>query len=192
MAEKNQGIGGITFTGAITVNGPMFDIHDNQHVHIHANGQYEDKEDELKQTTSIETNNNDKHDEGKQSEPPAICIKTVESLLKPQFTINGSVFNSRVQLQKAVGEIDLEKKVQIGVLLAVCKEVGVVKSNTGNTDFVRILIGLEHISYVNDEQIKKIAHGFSQKIKELPEKHTQWSGNDRTLGDKLYDTLKLG
>ena len=39
MAENNQGIGGITFTGDITVNGPMFDIHDNQHVHIHTNGQ---------------------------------------------------------------------------------------------------------------------------------------------------------
>lgn len=25
---------GVTFTGAITVNGPMFDIHDNEHVHI--------------------------------------------------------------------------------------------------------------------------------------------------------------
>lgn len=34
MAEKKQVVGGITFTGNITVNGPMFDIHDNQHVHI--------------------------------------------------------------------------------------------------------------------------------------------------------------
>ena len=34
MAEKKQVVGGITFTGDITVNGPMFDIHDNQHVHI--------------------------------------------------------------------------------------------------------------------------------------------------------------
>lgn len=39
MTEKKQEIGGITFTGAITVNGPMFDIHDNQNVHIHANGE---------------------------------------------------------------------------------------------------------------------------------------------------------
>lgn len=43
MGEKNQGIGGITFTGSITVNGPMFDIHDNEHVHIHANEQGKDK-----------------------------------------------------------------------------------------------------------------------------------------------------
>lgn len=42
MEEKNHGIGGITFTGAITVNGPMFDIHDNQHVHIHTNGKEND------------------------------------------------------------------------------------------------------------------------------------------------------
>lgn len=38
MEEKKQVIGGITFTGPITVNGPMFDIHDNQHVHIHQGG----------------------------------------------------------------------------------------------------------------------------------------------------------
>ena len=34
MVEKKQVVGGITFTGDITVNGPMFDIHDNEHVHI--------------------------------------------------------------------------------------------------------------------------------------------------------------
>ena len=39
MTEKTQEVCGITFTGNITVNGPMFDIHDNEHVHIHANEQ---------------------------------------------------------------------------------------------------------------------------------------------------------
>ena len=34
MGENRAEIGGITFTGAITVNGPMFDIHDNQNVYI--------------------------------------------------------------------------------------------------------------------------------------------------------------
>lgn len=135
---------------------------------------------------------NAKPDEGTQNEPPTICLETVEKLLKPQFTINGSVFNSRGQLQKAVEEVDLEKNAQIGVLLAVCKEMGIVKPNTGNTDFVRILIGLGVIEYVNDEQIKRIAHGFSQKIKKLPPRHTQWSGDDKTLGDKLFGTLKQG
>lgn len=135
---------------------------------------------------------NAKPDEGTQNEPPTICLETVEKLLKPQFTINGSVFNSRGQLQKAVEEVDLEKNAQIGVLLAVCKEMGIVKPNTGNTDFVRILIGLGFIEYVNDEQIKRIAHGFSQKIKKLPPRHTQWSGDDKTLGDKLFGTLKQG
>ena len=35
---KTQTLPGITFTGNITVNGPMFDIHDNQHVHIGVEG----------------------------------------------------------------------------------------------------------------------------------------------------------
>ena len=52
MAENNQGIGGITFTGDITVNGPMFDIHDNQHVHIHTNGQGKENGEENEQSLS--------------------------------------------------------------------------------------------------------------------------------------------
>ena len=36
---------GITFTGPITVNGPMFDIHDNQHVYITHPGQSVDTQD---------------------------------------------------------------------------------------------------------------------------------------------------
>jgi len=34
MNKEGKTIGGITFTGDITVNGPMFDIHDNQKVEI--------------------------------------------------------------------------------------------------------------------------------------------------------------
>ncbi len=34
MAKDNDVFPDITFSGDITVNGPMFDIHDNEHVHI--------------------------------------------------------------------------------------------------------------------------------------------------------------
>ncbi|MBR1448562.1 MAG: hypothetical protein IJ588_07450 [Prevotella sp.] len=34
METENKKVAGITFSGDITVNGPMFDIHDNEHVHI--------------------------------------------------------------------------------------------------------------------------------------------------------------
>lgn len=53
MAEKEQVVGGITFTGNITVNGPMFDIHDNQHVHIHTNGQGKEDGEENEQSPNI-------------------------------------------------------------------------------------------------------------------------------------------
>lgn len=33
-----EDIPGITFTGPITVNGPMFDIHDNEHIHFNVTG----------------------------------------------------------------------------------------------------------------------------------------------------------
>ncbi len=38
MKENNESLPGITFTGSITVNGPMFDIHDNQQVTISTPG----------------------------------------------------------------------------------------------------------------------------------------------------------
>ena len=34
MDRKSGDALGVTFTGSVTFNGPMFDIHDNQHVHI--------------------------------------------------------------------------------------------------------------------------------------------------------------
>ena len=38
MNKEEKAIGGITFTGPVTVNGPMFDIHDNQKVEIVTSG----------------------------------------------------------------------------------------------------------------------------------------------------------
>lgn len=39
MKEKNgNSLTGVTFTGNVTFNGPMFDIHDNEHVHIGVEG----------------------------------------------------------------------------------------------------------------------------------------------------------
>lgn len=34
MEKKASEMMGVTFNGSVTFNGPMFDIHDNQHVHI--------------------------------------------------------------------------------------------------------------------------------------------------------------
>lgn len=35
MSEKKQNEGfGVTFTGNVSFSGPMFDIHDNENVHI--------------------------------------------------------------------------------------------------------------------------------------------------------------
>ncbi len=34
MSENKHILPGVTFTGPVTVNGPMFDIHNNDHVHI--------------------------------------------------------------------------------------------------------------------------------------------------------------
>ena len=42
---KKTQVLGATFYGSVTFNGPMFDIHDNQHVHIHS--------EQLKKRTSL-------------------------------------------------------------------------------------------------------------------------------------------
>lgn len=61
MEEKKQVVGGITFTGPITVNGPMFDIHNNQHVHIHNGGQ--NKEDDTPPSDNDESDEKDSNEE---------------------------------------------------------------------------------------------------------------------------------
>ena len=40
---KDNSMTGVTFNGNVTFNGPMFDIHDNEHVHIGVEG-YKNKE----------------------------------------------------------------------------------------------------------------------------------------------------
>ena len=39
MAKKSKALSGITFTGNVSVKGDMFNIHDNQHVHINVSKQ---------------------------------------------------------------------------------------------------------------------------------------------------------
>lgn len=47
MEKKNKTLPGITFTGDITVKGDMFNIHDNQHVHVNINKQLKQNDDEF-------------------------------------------------------------------------------------------------------------------------------------------------
>ena len=51
MDRKSSDALGVTFTGSVTFNGPMFDIHDNQHVHIGVQMQDADKQQPQQQET---------------------------------------------------------------------------------------------------------------------------------------------
>lgn len=42
--ERKEKMAGVTFTGSVTFNGPMFDIHDNGHVYIGKPERVEDNE----------------------------------------------------------------------------------------------------------------------------------------------------
>ena len=46
MAKKNDDLPNLTLTGDITINGPMFDIHDNEKVEIKVEGQRKHEEEE--------------------------------------------------------------------------------------------------------------------------------------------------
>jgi hypothetical protein len=46
MGNKTTEMMGVTFSGPVTFNGPMFDIHDNEHVHMHVSGQPQQAADE--------------------------------------------------------------------------------------------------------------------------------------------------
>jgi len=43
--KKLRGFG-FTFNEDVTIQGPMFDIHDNQHVHFHGQGSFDEEDDE--------------------------------------------------------------------------------------------------------------------------------------------------
>ena len=46
MAKKNDDLPNLTLTGDITINGPMFDIHDNEKVEIWVKGQRKHEQEE--------------------------------------------------------------------------------------------------------------------------------------------------
>ena len=52
MANNNKTIPEITFTGNITVHGPMFDIHDNEHVHFYMAPADERQNDDIEESVN--------------------------------------------------------------------------------------------------------------------------------------------
>lgn len=47
MEKKASEVMGVTFNGNVTFQGPMFDIHDNQHVHVNYNKQPQEEEENV-------------------------------------------------------------------------------------------------------------------------------------------------
>ena len=47
MEMKDRLMGNVTFQGSVTFQGPMFDIHDNQHVHVNVNKQPQENDEEV-------------------------------------------------------------------------------------------------------------------------------------------------
>lgn len=137
---------------------------------------------------------------------PLDCLAAVTKVVIPTFTIEGGVvLTSQVQIRKAAMVIDLKSNSEVAMLMAVCFEVGAIRLGTTCPDFVRMLIGLEVIAYTNDAAIDKMAGGMTKKLngytrkrngevkkyQALPARHLQWSTNDRPMGIKINDALRM-
>lgn len=106
---------------------------------------------------------------------------------------------TRQQVRKAAGLIKVESNTQIALLMAICFEVGAIRSGTSCTDFVRALAGLGVLPFTTEKEVDKMADGVSKKLygyrkgttqyPPLPVGHDKWPAKDRNTGDTIYKAM---
>ena len=103
---------------------------------------------------------------------------------------NGKPADSVCQTRKGIGCIDPSKPVSLAILLKVAQEVGAVRADTGNTEFVRGLVaaGLMHAA---EDEVKRLAAGMRQYVNTLSVKHKLWESKDkRELGETIFRAMR--
>lgn len=131
---------------------------------------------------------------------PQGCTDAIKNVLCPTFTsAQKEVLNSREQIAKAAKTINLNRNVNVAMLMAVALEVNVIRPDTNTRDFIRTLIGIGVIKYSGDKAIGKMAdvvnkklHGYKRKGKEippLPANHRFWKETERAIGDKIFQAM---
>lgn len=131
---------------------------------------------------------------------PQGCTDAIKNVLCPTFTsAQKEVLNSREQIAKAAKTINLNRNVNVAMLMTVALEVNVIRPDTNTRDFIRTLIGIGVIKYSGDKAIGKMAdvvnkklHGYKRKGKEippLPANHRFWKETERAIGDKIFQAM---
>lgn len=131
---------------------------------------------------------------------PQGCTDAIKNVLCPTFTsAQKEVLNSREQIAKAAQTINLNRNVNVAMLMVVALEVNVIRPDTNTRDFIRTLIGIGVIKYSGDKAIGKMAdvvnkklHGYKRKGKEippLPANHRFWKETERAIGDKIFQAM---
>lgn len=131
---------------------------------------------------------------------PQGCTDAIKNVLCPTFTsAQKEVLNSREQIVKAAKTINLNRNVNVAMLMAVALEVNAIRPDTNTRDFIRTLIGMGVIKYSDDKAIQKIAdvvnkklHGcirHGKEIPPLPANHRLWKETDRNTGEKIFQAM---
>lgn len=133
---------------------------------------------------------------------PQSCTDAIKNVLYPTFTsAQKEVLNSREQIAKAAKTINLNRNVNVAMLMAVALEVNAICPDTNTRDFIRTLIGMGVIKYSGDKAIGKMAdvvnkklHGYKRKGKKippLPANHRFWKETERAIGDKIFRAMTI-
>ena len=133
---------------------------------------------------------------------PQSCTDAIKNVMCPTFTsAQKEVLNSREQIAKAAKTINLNRNVNVAMLMAVALEVNAIRPDTNTRDFIRTLIGMGVIKYSGDKAIGKMAdvvnkklHGYKRKGKKippLPANHRFWKETERAIGDKIFRAMTI-
>ena len=98
---------------------------------------------------------------------------------------NGKPADSVCQTRKGIGCIDPSKPVSLAILLRVAQEVGAVRADTGNTEFVRGLVATG-LMCADEEEVKRLAAGMRLSVNKLSMKHKLWANKDKS---ELVETI---
>lgn len=131
---------------------------------------------------------------------PQECTDAIKNVLCPTFTsAQKEVLNSREQIVKAAKTINLNRNVNVAMLMAVALEVNAIRPDASTRDFIRTLIGMGVIKYSGDKAIGKMAdvvnkklHGCKRKDKKippLPANHRLWKETDRNTGKNIFQAM---
>lgn len=197
MDKKSSILPGITFTGDITVNGPMFDIHDNQHVHINTS-----------QPNNSQNNNEEESNIPPNDEPLKNFIfntsyfDTNDKLVKLRNTIAAAIDmgdDTCLYGEPQEKRINPSNKNEWYYIRKAIVESGVAKSNLADKDFVEQMVDwfpklfpMEQVDTIEAEK-RKLAKSISGERsrwrkgstkQEVALKDTMASGMVRTLGTK--------